>query len=287
MKGPVEIRKWQCFYFVPHVSRNCPNLNVWRRQRKPWSIRPSLSFYCLPTQYLIRDGGTQNDIRKEKTDKGVTVHTCLTPYNFHLSRKSEKTDLMAYTPNKGLKQPLHPLSLIRIFAVHEETVHPWLSRMGLLKILIRRKCAGWSESSLGAHVVVTFSLVGLMSCIVFLSGPVIILFSYMNWNIAFSTVLYLHSAKTQISLCIWTCCSVFAVRLKMFRFLATHRVRWKKLINVCRCAGWSESLLDAHPIQVFGIEQLFSFIAFAYLILFPFWFNWDNAIYPCSGHNMK
>ena len=33
-----------------------------------------------------------------------------------------------------------------------ETLHPWLSEMRPVKVLIRlRECAGWSESSLGAH----------------------------------------------------------------------------------------------------------------------------------------
>ena len=36
---------------------------------------------------------------------------------------------------------------------HEESLYPWQSKMCLVKILIRlRKCAVWSESSLGAHV---------------------------------------------------------------------------------------------------------------------------------------
>ena len=36
---------------------------------------------------------------------------------------------------------------------HEETLHPWLSKMHTMKILIRlRKCAGWSKSSLCAHI---------------------------------------------------------------------------------------------------------------------------------------
>ena len=35
----------------------------------------------------------------------------------------------------------------------EETLHPWLSELRPVKILIRlRSCAVWSESSLGAHV---------------------------------------------------------------------------------------------------------------------------------------
>ena len=36
---------------------------------------------------------------------------------------------------------------------HDQTFHPWLSKMRPVKILIRlRECADWSESSLGAHV---------------------------------------------------------------------------------------------------------------------------------------
>ena len=36
---------------------------------------------------------------------------------------------------------------------HKEISHPWLSKMRLVKILIRlRECTGWFESSLGAHV---------------------------------------------------------------------------------------------------------------------------------------
>ena len=35
---------------------------------------------------------------------------------------------------------------------HEKNLHPWLSKLRQVKILIRlRECAGWSESSLGAH----------------------------------------------------------------------------------------------------------------------------------------
>ena len=36
---------------------------------------------------------------------------------------------------------------------HEDSLHPWLSKAHPVKILnTLRKCAGWSESSLGAHV---------------------------------------------------------------------------------------------------------------------------------------
>ena len=49
---------------------------------------------------------------------------------------------------------------------HEETLHPWLSKMHAVKILIRlRECAGLSESLLGAHVrsYVSFLMLRLIS----------------------------------------------------------------------------------------------------------------------------
>ena len=37
--------------------------------------------------------------------------------------------------------------------LHEETLHPWLSKMCQMKILIRmHNCTGWSESLLSAHI---------------------------------------------------------------------------------------------------------------------------------------
>ena len=36
---------------------------------------------------------------------------------------------------------------------HEETMHPWISKLHPAKILIRlHKCAGWAESKLSTHV---------------------------------------------------------------------------------------------------------------------------------------
>ena len=45
-------------------------------------------------------------------------------------------------------QSAHPYNLINLRCPHEETLHPWLSKIRLLNIMI----TGWSESSLGAHV---------------------------------------------------------------------------------------------------------------------------------------
>ena len=47
------------------------------------------------------------------------------------------------TPNEDFNQPAHSHSLIGVFSLHEETLHPWLSKMHPVKILIRRReCAG-------------------------------------------------------------------------------------------------------------------------------------------------
>ena len=55
---------------------------------------------------------------------------------------------------RGLKSPAHPYTLIRVFVVHmKKAFYPWLSKMRSVMILISLcECAGWSESSLGAHV---------------------------------------------------------------------------------------------------------------------------------------
>ena len=60
---------------------------------------------------------------------------------------------MTCAPNEDSNQPAHPRSLISLRWPHEETMHPWLSKMHPVKILIRLyECTGWFESSSGAHV---------------------------------------------------------------------------------------------------------------------------------------
>ena len=67
--------------------------------------------------------------------------------------RREKTHLLISLLNEDLNQPAYLRSLIRIFVVRKKTLHPWLSKMCRVKILIRRhECADWSESSLGGHV---------------------------------------------------------------------------------------------------------------------------------------
>ena len=70
-----------------------------------------------------------------------------------LEPQREKTFLLtcAQRRYKSVCTSAQPDQSLR--CLHEETLHPWLSKMRLVKILIRlRKCAVWSESSLGALV---------------------------------------------------------------------------------------------------------------------------------------
>ena len=65
-----------------------------------------------------------------------------------------KKYLLIWAKNVDSTQPAHPRSLIRVFVVPmKQNRQPWLSKICLVKILIRlRACAGWSESSLDAYV---------------------------------------------------------------------------------------------------------------------------------------
>ena len=57
------------------------------------------------------------------------------------------------TPNEDSNQLGHLCSLISRRCPREEILHPYLSGMRPVKILIRlRERSGWSESSLGAHI---------------------------------------------------------------------------------------------------------------------------------------
>ena len=61
-------------------------------------------------------------------------------------RQREKTYLLICALNEGSNQPVHQ-------CLHQETLHPWLSKIRIVKILIRlRERAGWSKSLLGADV---------------------------------------------------------------------------------------------------------------------------------------
>ena len=60
--------------------------------------------------------------------------------------------LLTYAPNKDSNLPAHLHSLISLH-FHEETFHPWLSKMCSVKILFRLcEYISWSESSLSTHV---------------------------------------------------------------------------------------------------------------------------------------
>ena len=67
--------------------------------------------------------------------------------------KCQETYLQTCKPIEDSNEHVHPRSLISLSYPHEETLRPLLSKMCPVKILIRlRECAGWSKSSLGAHV---------------------------------------------------------------------------------------------------------------------------------------
>ena len=54
-----------------------------------------------------------------------------------------KTYLLTCAPNEDSNQPVHPRSLISLRCSHEESLHPWISEMRPVKILIRlRECSG-------------------------------------------------------------------------------------------------------------------------------------------------
>ena len=65
----------------------------------------------------------------------------------------EKTFLRSCAPKQRLKSTCSSVQSDQSHRCsREETLHPWLPKMRPVKILIRlRVCAGWSESSLGAH----------------------------------------------------------------------------------------------------------------------------------------
>ena len=74
-------------------------------------------------------------------------------YLLHLFEpQHKKTCHLAYAPNEHSYQQAYLHSLIRLRYPHEEALHPWLSKMHTVKMLIRPwQCAVWSECSLGLH----------------------------------------------------------------------------------------------------------------------------------------
>ena len=120
----------------------------------PRSAASDLDLHCLPITFLgVSNGSTmdlgyphiedkcdnfwqleENKQRRLRTNgAGQDVCSGSTLFTIHLVFK-------AYQSAQRLRCP------------HEETLHPWLSKMRPVKIPIRlRECTGWSESSLGIH----------------------------------------------------------------------------------------------------------------------------------------
>ena len=118
---------------------------------------------------------------------------------------------------------------------HEDTLHPCLSKMWPVKILIRlRECPGWSESSLGVYV----RMFVFWSC-----GSQCYVGSAMRKRV----FGHMRTAKAQISLrmrAAWSGPSLFANRLT--RYLRMYEWRAKVRMTLCACTGWSESAHFEH-----------------------------------------
>ena len=102
----------------------------------------------------------------------------------NLSRNMRKRTFW-HVPNEDSNQPAPTISLIRVFVVlmKKFTVHTWLFKMRPGKILIRlRKCAGWSESSLGEHALRYIFWRSGSFCFVKINLIFILLHSFMVWR---------------------------------------------------------------------------------------------------------
>ena len=74
-------------------------------------------------------------------------------FNKDLIRNVRKRTFRHMRPAKIRNSCTSAQSDQRLHCPHEESLQPWLSKMRPVKIQISlRKCAGWSESSLGADV---------------------------------------------------------------------------------------------------------------------------------------
>ena len=126
----------------------------WRRGMHKW---PSDLMRCL--SYL--------DARQAVTDYSWAAMRENVPSDMCVRRKLKSACASAQS-DQSLRRP------------HERTLHPWLSKMRQVKILIRlRECAVWSESSLGAPVHrYTFcrcdSITWLMSLFYIQTGPLLV-----------------------------------------------------------------------------------------------------------------
>ena len=93
----------------------------------------------------------------------------------------DKTNKMTCAPSEDSGQPGHPPSLIRVFAVRiEETLCPKLPNERTAKTLIRLgECPGWSESLLGAQVIL---LVCCAQAHIYVSGQSAIWVHRWTWH---------------------------------------------------------------------------------------------------------
>ena len=80
------------------------------------------------------------------------ISGCLNHYLYE--SKCTTTYLLTYAPNADSNQSAHPRSLIRVFVVRTQKlcILGYPKRRPVKDLIRLRECAGWSESSLGAHV---------------------------------------------------------------------------------------------------------------------------------------
>ena len=105
-----------------------------------------------------------------------------------------KTHLLTYAPNEDSNNLAHPHTLISPRCPLEETLHPCIGypKMHPVKILIRlRECAGWSESSPGAHIRI-YVFWRCCSNNIFLESEVPLISSYSRWPIEFDFYVWQH-----------------------------------------------------------------------------------------------
>ena len=86
-------------------------------------------------------------------------------YKWHMSYKVRKhTFLHIWAQQRLIPACTSTQSNQSLHCLHEEILHPWLSKMHPVKILIRFcKCMGWSESLLGARLNVHSLMIWLLS----------------------------------------------------------------------------------------------------------------------------
>ena len=90
----------------------------------------------------------------------------------------------ACPPSEDSDQSAYPRSLIRVFVARMKTSDPWQFTECPAKILISlRECAGWSESSLGAHTIFVWNAVTRLNFNWIINLTIFIIFLLYRCNV--------------------------------------------------------------------------------------------------------